>query len=115
MRVSLKIASPECMPSTSPDSKVHGANVGSIWGRQDSGGPHVSPMNLAVRVQVQVQVVMTKSQLADYTRRVMDGAEGVKRDQCDEEWDVQYKNREVRDREGRDKEGDESPSPGERC
>ena len=45
----------------------------------------------------------------------MDGAEGVRRDQCDEEWDVQYKNREVRDREGRDKEGDKSPYPEEGC
>ena len=45
----------------------------------------------------------------------MDGAEGVRRDQCDEEWDLQYKNREVRDWEGRDKEGDKSPSPGEGC
>ena len=24
-----------------PDSKVHGANMGPIWGRQDPGGPHV--------------------------------------------------------------------------
>ena len=24
-----------------PDSKVHGANMGPIWGRQDLGGPHV--------------------------------------------------------------------------
>ena len=31
-----------------PDSKVHGANMGPIWGRQDPGGPHVGPMNLAV-------------------------------------------------------------------
>ena len=23
-----------------PDSKVHGANMGPIWGRQDPGGPH---------------------------------------------------------------------------
>ena len=29
-----------------PDSKVHGANLGPIWGRQDPGGPHVGPMNL---------------------------------------------------------------------
>ena len=28
-----------------PDSKVHGANMGSIWGRQDPGGSHVGPMN----------------------------------------------------------------------
>ena len=27
-----------------PDSKVHGANMGPIWGRHDPGGPHVGPM-----------------------------------------------------------------------
>ena len=32
-----------------PDSKVHGANIGPIWGRQDPGGPYVGPMNLAIR------------------------------------------------------------------
>ena len=32
--------------NTFPDSKVHGANMGPIWGRQDPGGPHVGPMNL---------------------------------------------------------------------
>ena len=32
-----------------PDSKVHGANMGPIWGRQDPGGPHVGPMNFAIR------------------------------------------------------------------
>ena len=31
-----------------PDSKVHGANMGPNWGRQDPGGPHVGPMNLAI-------------------------------------------------------------------
>ena len=31
-----------------PDSKVHGANMGPFWGRQDPGGPHVGPMNLAI-------------------------------------------------------------------
>ena len=31
-----------------PDSKVHGANLGPIWGRQDPDGPHVSPMNFAI-------------------------------------------------------------------
>ena len=30
-----------------PDRRVHGANMGPIWGRQDPGGPHVGPMNLA--------------------------------------------------------------------
>ena len=33
-----------------PDSKVHGANTGPIWGRQDPGGPHVGPMNFAIWV-----------------------------------------------------------------
>ena len=31
-----------------PDSKVHGANMGPIWGRQDPGGPHVGPMKLVI-------------------------------------------------------------------
>ena len=30
-----------------PEIKVHGANMGPIWGRQDPGGPHVGPMNFA--------------------------------------------------------------------
>ena len=30
-----------------PGSEVHGANMGSSWGRQDPGGPHVGPMNFA--------------------------------------------------------------------
>ena len=33
-----------------PDSKVHGANMGPIWGRQDPGGLHVGPMNVAIWV-----------------------------------------------------------------
>ena len=31
-----------------PDSKVHGANMGLIWARQDPGGPHVGPMNFVI-------------------------------------------------------------------
>ena len=31
-----------------PNSKVHGANMGPIWGRQDPDGPHVGPMNFAI-------------------------------------------------------------------
>ena len=31
-----------------PDSKVHGTNMGPIWGRQDPGGPHSGPMKFAV-------------------------------------------------------------------
>ena len=31
-----------------PDSKVHGANMGPIWDRQNPGESHVGPMNLAI-------------------------------------------------------------------
>ena len=31
-----------------PDSKVDGANMGPIWGRQDPGGPHVGPMDFVI-------------------------------------------------------------------
>ena len=33
-----------------PDSKVHRATMGPIWGREDPGGPHVVPINLVIRV-----------------------------------------------------------------
>ena len=32
-----------------PDSKVNGAYMGPTWGRQDPGGSHVGPLNLAIR------------------------------------------------------------------
>ena len=51
--------SPEChygvlflKLQNNPDSKVHGANMGPIWGRQDPGGPHVGPMNFAISEEV---------------------------------------------------------------
>ena len=34
-----------------PDSKVHGANMRPIWGRQDPGGPHGGPMNFTIWVE----------------------------------------------------------------
>ena len=33
-----------------PESKVHGAYMGPIWGRQDPDGPHVGPMDFATWV-----------------------------------------------------------------
>ena len=39
---------PEGLIVSVPDSKVQGANMGPIWGRQDPGGSHVGPMNFAV-------------------------------------------------------------------
>ena len=37
-----------------PDSKVHGANMGPTWGRQDPGRPHVGPMNFAIWVAMRM-------------------------------------------------------------
>ena len=34
--------------SSTPDSKVHGANMGTIWGRQDPDGSHFGPINFAI-------------------------------------------------------------------
>ena len=34
--------------SIHPDSKIHGAYMGSTWGRQDPGRPHVGPTILAI-------------------------------------------------------------------
>ena len=41
-----------------PDGKVHGAHMQPTWGRQDPGGPHVGPVNIAVR-----GVLLTRSVL----------------------------------------------------
>ena len=37
-----------CQAPGVPDSKVQGANIGPIWGRQDPGGPHVGPINFVI-------------------------------------------------------------------
>ena len=34
---------------SNPDSKVHGANMGPTWVLSALYGPHVGPMNLAIR------------------------------------------------------------------
>ena len=36
-------------PEYIPDSKVHGANMEPIWVLSAPDGPHVDPMNLAIR------------------------------------------------------------------
>ena len=38
--------------SISPDSKVYGVCMGPTWGRQEPGGPHVGPTNLALWVSL---------------------------------------------------------------
>ena len=37
-----------------PDSKVNEANIGSICGRQNPGGPHVDPKNPVIWVDAYV-------------------------------------------------------------
>ena len=37
-----------------PDSKVHGANMGPTWVLSAPDGPHVGPMNLAIRVFIRL-------------------------------------------------------------
>ena len=37
-------------PGTYPDSKVHGATLGSTWVLSTPGGPRVGPLNRAIRV-----------------------------------------------------------------
>ena len=32
-----------------PDNKIHRANMGPTWVLSSPGGPHVGPMNLAIR------------------------------------------------------------------
>ena len=41
------------IPDTPLHSKVHGANMGPIWGRQDTGMPHVCLMNFSIWVDLQ--------------------------------------------------------------
>ena len=36
-----------------PDSRVHGATMRPIWGRQDPDGPHVGPMDFALWVHLE--------------------------------------------------------------
>ena len=45
-----------------PDNKVHGDNMGPIWGRQDTGGPHAGPMNFATWVEATVMPDGSKQQ-----------------------------------------------------
>ena len=47
-----------------PDSKVHGTNMGPIWILSDPDGPHVGPMNLAIRGVL--HYVFTVSQIARF-------------------------------------------------
>ena len=45
--------------SNFPDSKAHGANIGPTWVLSAPDGPHVGPMNLAIRVVFRCQAATT--------------------------------------------------------
>ena len=44
----VQCSAPGASVINNPDSKVLGANMRPIWGRQDPGGPHVDPINFAI-------------------------------------------------------------------
>ena len=46
---------PNC--DVSPDSKVHGVNMGLSWVLSAPDGPHVGPMNLAIRACTMVSFI----------------------------------------------------------
>ena len=43
----------------SPDNKVHGVNMGPIWGGHDPGGPQVGPMNFAIWVVRKMAAILS--------------------------------------------------------
>ena len=59
--------------SVDPDSKVHGANMGPIWGRQDPGGLHVGPMNFALWVEAWLEIsIIFNTTPMDYNYKFYD-------------------------------------------
>ena len=48
-----------------PDSKVHGVNMGPIWGRQDPGESHVGPMNWVKSSAFWLSAVMLQMSLSN--------------------------------------------------
>ena len=50
---------------TAPDSKVHGANMGPIWGRQVPDGPHAGPMNFAIWGALKIMSAQTHGSYYD--------------------------------------------------
>ena len=45
----------EVLLPNNPDSKVHGSDMGSTWVLSAPDGPHVGPMNLAMRESIKAQ------------------------------------------------------------
>ena len=54
------------------DSKYHGAYMGPTLGRQDPGGPHFGPMNLAIRASIDLgDKPLSESMLSRFTNAYM--------------------------------------------
>ena len=53
-----------------PDNKVHEAGMGPTWGRQDPGGPHVGPMNFAIRAGINLTIAVQAMLIAFYVHRI---------------------------------------------
>ena len=45
-----------------PDNKVHGADMGPIWGRQDPVVPHVGPMNFVIWATINGNMLIKNKQ-----------------------------------------------------
>ena len=55
-----------------PDSKIHGANMGLTWVLSAPDGPHVSPMNLAIRVGFLMSMTWVRStRVSEYKTKMM--------------------------------------------
>ena len=60
------------LPTNSPDSKVHGANMRPTWAMSVSDGPHDGPMNLAIREGMSSLIVVSCADITEYFKPDID-------------------------------------------
>ena len=60
------------LPGNIPDSKVHGANMGPTRVLSAPGGPHVGPMNLAIRDALMLRLASGGCQASSWWRHQME-------------------------------------------
>ena len=60
------------LPGNIPDSKVHGANMGPTRVLSAPGGPHVGPMNLAIRDALLLRLASGGCQASSWWRHQME-------------------------------------------
>ena len=51
------------VPHHNPDNKVHGANRGPTWALSVPGGPHIGPMNIAIRESMELVFGFTQNDI----------------------------------------------------